>query len=253
MVLLLDIGNTRTHFSLADRRIIRRGSSFPTAAWRDGKAASQLQLVCRRKAVDTVVVCSVVPEATTAARRLLGDGFGLDWLQLDHKTACALIGIDYPKPGTIGPDRLANVIAARHLVGAPCLAADFGTAVTLDVVDHRGRFVGGIIAPGLNLLSRALHENTALLPKVEPAPFRGFLGRSTHDAMQSGIMNGFHGLARELVRGLQNEIGGSKVPVIATGGDASLASAHVPEITRVEPLLTLEGLRLLWINHQGQA
>ena len=166
-------------------------------------------------------------------------------LELTPKTVRGL-GIDYPKPNTIGPDRLANAVAARHHFGAPVVVVDFGTAVTFDVVDRAGNYAGGIIAPGLAAMTDYLHEKTALLPKIRIREVTAVVGKNTEQAMLVGAVHGYRGLVRELIAELKRELRARRLPVIATGGYASLMASKLPEISAVEPNLTLEGLRLTW-------
>jgi type III pantothenate kinase len=156
------------------------------------------------------------------------------------------IGIDYPKPKTIGPDRLANAVAARRRFGAPVVVVDFGTAVTFDVVNRAGDYMGGIIAPGLAAMTEYLHEKTALLPRVRIREPKRVVGKSTEEAMLVGAVHGYRGLVRELIRELKRELRARRLPVVATGGYGELIAAGLPEITAVDPLLTLEGLRIFW-------
>jgi type III pantothenate kinase len=123
---------------------------------------------------------------------------------------------------------------------------DFGTAVTFDVVDRAGNYIGGIIAPGLAMMTTYLHEKTALLPKITIHDTETIVGKSTRQAMLSGAVHGYRGLVRELVLQLKKELRAPRLPVVATGGYARLMAAGLPEITAVDPLLTLEGLRLVW-------
>ncbi|MHB8524280.1 MAG: type III pantothenate kinase, partial [Limisphaerales bacterium] len=171
--------------------------------------------------------------------------FRLRGLELTAKTAVG-VGIDYPHPETIGPDRLANAIAVKHSFGAPAVVVDFGTAVTFDVVDRRGSYIGGIIAPGLAVMTDYLHEKTALLPHIHIQEVDAVIGKNTEEAMRIGAVHGYRGLIRELVLELKRELRCRRLPVVATGGYARLMAARLPEITAVEPLLTLEGLRLVW-------
>jgi type III pantothenate kinase len=160
------------------------------------------------------------------------------------------VGIDYPQPQTIGPDRLANAVAARHRFGAPALVVDFGTAVTFDVVDRAGNYAGGIIAPGLAAMTDYLHEKTALLPRIRIREVNSPIGKSTEQAMLVGAVQGYRGLIRELILELKRELKVQRLPVVATGGYARLIASKLPEITAVDPLLTLEGLRLVWQANQ---
>ncbi len=158
------------------------------------------------------------------------------------------VGIDYPKPDSIGPDRLANAVAAKFRFGAPVVVVDFGTAVTFDVVNARGNYVGGIIAPGLAAMTDYLHEKTALLPRIKIREVKTAIGKSTGEAMLVGAVHGYRGLVRELIGELKRELRAKKLPVVATGGYAKLIAAKLPEISAVAPDLTLEGLRLVWHN-----
>lgn len=249
MILLFDIGNTNTHVGLAnDRRVVRQ-TDIPTAAWHSGEGEKQLAAFVGRVPLSGVAICSVVPRVTPlvnrAARKLTGPEAGAP-LELTPQTLCG-VGIDYPKPDSIGPDRLANAVAARRRFGAPVVVVDFGTAVTFDVVNARGNYVGGIIAPGLAAMTDYLHEKTALLPRIRIREIESAIGKSTEDAMLVGAVHGYRGLVRELIAELKRELRVNRLPVVATGGYAKLIAAKLPEISTVEPNLTLEGLRLVWL------
>jgi type III pantothenate kinase len=205
----------------------------------------------RRTVVSDVAVCSVVPQATICAARELSSAWGVNPFQLTSRTVRG-IGINYPKPQTIGADRLANAVAARHFFGAPTVVVDFGTAVTFDVVNRRGDYVGGIIAPGLAAMTTYLHEKTALLPAIKIREVSAVVGKSTEQAMLIGAVHGYRGLIRELILKLKHELKCANLPVIATGGYAKLMAAKLPEITAVDPLLTLKGLHLAWKLSQVQ-
>jgi type III pantothenate kinase len=245
MILLFDIGNTNTHIGLANDRRVLRQTNIPTAAWFAGKAEAPLKRFIGAAKLDGVALCSVVPCATPLVRRTVCKLWNLSCLELTLKTLCGL-GIDYPKPKTIGPDRLANAIAARHYFGTPVVILDFGTAVTFDVVNARGNYVGGVIAPGLAAMTDYLHEHTALLPRIRIREFKRAIGRSTEEAMLVGAVHGYRGLIREVLMELKRELKTNKLPVVATGGYAKLIASELPEISEVEPNLTLEGLRLVW-------
>jgi type III pantothenate kinase len=151
------------------------------------------------------------------------------------------------------PDRLANAIAVRHHSAARRVVVDFGTAVTFDVVNRGGNYAGGIIAPGLAAMTEYLHEKTALLPRINIRETRSVIGRSTEEAMLVGAVHGYRGLIRELLLELRREMKARRLPVVATGGYAKLIAAKLPEITTVDPLLTLEGLRLVWFAHHHRS
>jgi len=248
MVILFDIGNTHTHLGLAGARGVVRQVNIPTAEWFLGSAKRLVSEFVGRRQLEGAALCSVVPGCTPLVHRTVEILWQLPCMELTPKTL-RLIGLDYPRPGTIGPDRLANAVAARCLLGAPSVVVDFGTAVTFDVVDRAGNYAGGIIAPGLSAMTDYLHEKTALLPRIKMREINSAIGKSTEQAMLVGAVHGYRGLIRELILELKRELKARKLPVIATGGYAELIAAKMPEITSVNPLLTLEGLHLVWKAH----
>jgi len=248
MILLFDIGNTHTHLGLADRRRVLKQTNIPTASWVNGHAEKFVGKFVGRATLEGAALCSVVPDTTPAVRGLLRRRWRLNCLELGPATVTG-VGIDYPKPETIGPDRLANAVASAHHFGAPSVVVDFGTAVTFDVVNRAGNYAGGIIAPGLAAMTDYLHEKTALLPRIHIREVQARIGRNTEEAMLIGAVHGYRGLVRELIRELKSELRTKKLPVVATGGYAELIARDLPEITAVNPLLTLEGLRLVWQSH----
>jgi len=246
MILLFDIGNTHTHVGLADDRRVVKQADIPTLAWFGGSATARVRKIAGKNKISGVALCSVVPQATPLARKAARSVWKLEALELTPKTVRG-VGIDYPKPNSIGPDRLANAVAAKFHFGAPVVVVDFGTAVTFDVVNAKNNYVGGIIAPGLAVMTNYLHEKTALLPKIEIREIKTVIGKSTEQAMLVGAVHGYRGLVRNLIAELKLELRAKKMPVVATGGYAKLIAAKLPEISAVEPNLTLEGLRLVWL------
>ena len=278
MILLFDIGNTHTHIGLANNRRVVKQINVPTREWSGGDASALVKRFVGRNKIEGAALCSVVPGATPFVRKFVaqfgtpgtgsarkvrvqasacsGDTLkrelqragpvpGVPLLELTPKTVCG-VGIDYPKPDSIGPDRLANAVAARQRFGAPVIVVDFGTAVTFDVINRAGNYAGGIIAPGLAAMTDYLHEKTALLPRIKIAEVKTAIGKSTEQAMLIGAVHGYRGLVRELVAELKRELRVKNLPVVATGGYAKLMAAKLPEISAVAPDLTLEGLRLEW-------
>ncbi len=245
MILLLDVGNTHTHLGLAnDQRVLRRGR-FPTSYFASDRAEAPLKDFVRRSRVEGSAWCGVVPSVRKVVHEHLNRLSPTPPGELDHRSVVG-VGIDYPRPETIGPDRLANAVAVKALFGAPSVAVDFGTAVTFDVIDARGLYVGGIIAPGLSAMTDYLHEKTALLPRISIKRVRRLVGRSTEEAMRVGAVEGYRCLVEGLLVGIRRELGVRRLPVVATGGCAELVAGDLSCVRAVRSDLTLEGLRRFW-------
>jgi type III pantothenate kinase len=237
-ILLIDVGNTNTDFAISTGKRIGRIVNVPTA--RLAGIPKSLG------AYDAAVISSVVPAATRKLRR---------WIPVEPifvgAEAKLGIGVRYPNKQQIGADRLANAVGVVRLYGAPAIVVDFGTAVTFDVVNAAGEYVGGVIAPGIAAMTDYLHEHTALLPRITPQEPRSAIGKSTVTAMQVGTVVGYRGLVKEIIATLRAEPGMSKATVVATGGYGNLIARKVPEIQHVNPLLTLEGMRFIYLNHES--
>jgi type III pantothenate kinase len=197
----------------------------------------------RRRQVKKVVVSSVVPTKNSAISKAAHNKTQVLWLDSKLKLG---ITIDYPKPESIGADRLANAVAVAELYGSPAIVVDFGTAATFDVVSEGCRYIGGVIAPGLESMTNFLYERTALLPKLSLKEPRRVVGKSTLEAMRAGAIFGYRGLVREILTRLKAErFPRKKIAIVATGGYARLVAKQVPEVAVIHPQLTLEGLRIV--------
>lgn len=245
-LLCLDIGNTHTHYGLLENTAVLADGQVRTAAIDDPAEGVPAVLATLRAAggFDGVGFCSVVPAATARLRPLL-DATAVPVWHLRHDTAPGL-GIAYPKPAEIGQDRLANCLGAQARFGAPAVVIDMGTAVTFDILTTRG-YEGGIIAPGIGVMTRYLHEQTALLPALDPADLMvsSGIGKSTVEAMKLGCAVGFSGMIEALLRTVLAELEktGVKNPtLIATGGVAGLLPKAWTPLIRWEPHITLHGL-----------
>lgn len=232
---LIDISNSFTKIALATRSRVGAPLRIPT---RD-LTRPALEAALGSHVTLKAVIASVVPARNASVTQTLSGG--IRWVGPDIELG---IGIDYPKPASIGADRLANAVAAGALYGTPAIVVDFGTAVTFDVVTTAGNYAGGVIAPGLNAMTDYLHDRTALLPKVKLREPREVIGRSTESAMLAGAVYGYRGLISEIVRQIRREIP-KKPHVIATGGDARLIAGHTKIFSAVDPALTLQGLRII--------
>ena len=239
MNLLIDIGNGRTKLALstADALHERRETSTRELS------ASSLAQALDGWAFDRVVMGSVVPRASEVVRAY----FGAELIELRHDAPLG-IGIRYPKPASIGPDRLANAVALSVLYakpGQPGIVIDFGTAVTFDVLSADHHYIGGVIAPGLRLMTDYLHDRTALLPLVDLREPETAIGQSTEGAILAGAAHGYRGMVRGILQALKKELPGGDPVVVATGGDGEWIVAGVEGVHAVDPDLTLHGLRLV--------
>jgi type III pantothenate kinase len=232
--LLVDIGNGRTKFGLASSEAILDRREHATHQI----TPTDVSEVVRGWVFDGVVLCSVVPDAVAAFREV----FGSKLIVMSHETPMG-IGIRYPQPQSIGPDRLVNAVALAHMYGAPGIVIDFGTAVTFDILSADKHYIGGVIAPGLRLMTDYLHERTALLPQVELREPESAIGTSTEHAILAGAAIGYRGMVKGILEALRKELPEPKV--VATGGDATWIISGMEEHISVEPDLTLHGLRLV--------
>jgi type III pantothenate kinase len=247
MIVLFDIGNTHTHLGLANEKRVLKQTDISTHEWFGGKASRLVKNFVASNKIDGAILCSVVPRATPLVHKTVRSLWKLKTFELNAKTIRG-VGVDYPQPNSIGGDRLANAVAAHQHFGAPVVVVGFGTAVAFDIVNGKGNYVGGIIAPGLAAMTDYLHEKTALLPKIKIREVKSAIGKSTEHAMLVGAVQGYRGLIRELIGELKRELKVKNLPVVATGGYAKLIAAKLPEISAVRADLTLEGLRLVWKN-----
>ncbi len=249
MLLVVDAGNTNIVFAVHDGHGWRGTWRIATDAQRtsDEYAVWLLSLLTLtkldRRVIRRAVIGTVVPAALYHLRRLCRDWFDVEPL-VARSTLDWGFRIRVDNPAEVGADRLVNSLAAHTRFGGPLVVVDFGTATTLDVVDADGSYVGGVIAPGINLSLEALHQAAARLPRIGIGRPQAVIGTATVPAMQSGIYWGYVALVEGLVARIRAEFD-HPLKVIATGGLAPLLGEGTTLFERIEPDLTLEGLRLL--------
>lgn len=237
--LLIDVSNSYAKLAFASGERVSKPAGIPTSELSSSLVAEFL----RRRKVKKLVVSSVVPTKNSAISRAAHNKAQVLWL--DWKLRLG-VTIDYPKPESIGADRLANATAVADLYGCPAIVVDFGTAVTFDVVSEERSYIGGVIAPGLDAMTSFLYQRTALLPRLSLKEPRRAVGKSTVEAMRSGAIFGYRGLVREIVARIKAErFSRKKVIVVATGGYARLVAGGLSEVAVIHPHLTLEGLRIV--------
>ncbi|MCC5790714.1 MAG: type III pantothenate kinase [Opitutales bacterium] len=267
-LLLVDIGNTHIHYTVSgEAPALPNPQTWPTAKLLAGKIPPEWQ--ASTLTLKGIAYCTVVPKA----ERMIED-----FHQNHHPNGLLMrltpetfpgIPLAYPNPLEIGPDRLANAVSAYHDFALPAVVIDLGTAVTFDIITRQGGYEGGIIAPGIGLMTRYLHQQTALLPQLkEPFTYASAIGTSTREAMSIGCVVGFRGTIRALLQEVSEELDRRKTPLqslIFTGGTGFLFAneeemnkthqslvpkADSPKITH-SPFLTLRGLQLTFDYHHS--
>lgn len=258
MLLAIDAGNTNTVFAVS------REGQKPFAVWRvrtDGvrtadEYASWLYPLIQEagfkfKDVSAVIVASVVPNANFNLRQFCERYVGSKPRFVGDANMDSGIAIDMPKPENVGADRVVNAVAAVDAYKAPCVIIDFGTATTFDVVNAKGAYIGGVIAPGINLSLDALHVAAAKLPKVDIEKPAKVIGNDTVSAMQSGIFWGYIAMMEGLLDRIGKELG-QKPFVIATGGLAPVFGGSLTGLDKIDEDLTLRGLQLIHMRNQAR-
>ena len=243
--LCIDIGNTSTHFGLVDGESVSDAGDLATADLLTDPAKTCAPLLSLLESADGSAYCSVVPAMNATLEALL-QSKGKACIHLTAEN-CGPLKIHYPKPEEIGEDRLANALAAQTYHRVPAIVIDMGTAVTFDIISQQG-YEGGIIAPGLGLMSHYLHEQTALLPELKPEDLvkvEGAIGKSTRQAMQLGVAIGYSGmldaLCERVIRELREREGAEPL-LLATGGSTANLTSNWATKAQFVPHLTLQGL-----------
>ncbi len=251
-LLCIDIGNTHTHYGVVAAGAATDQGAVVTPLLDDpqeGLPARLATLFRARPEIEGVAVCSVVPAINGRLREVLAGASTLPVFQLTHECALGVV-ITYPKPAEIGQDRLANAAAAHALGGSPAVGIDSGTAVTFDIITQKGGYEGGIIAPGLEVTRRYLHERTAQLPLLDDSlEIKGMVGKSTAEAMRIGTVIGFPGLIQALLDNVLAELAVRGEPpshLFITGGNAAFLQSRLRQPVRLVPDLTLLGLAAAW-------
>jgi len=257
MLLAVDVGNTQTMVGMFEREELQQHWRLATVAERTADEwalifqglLGQVGLSFGRN-VSGVVMSSVVPRMTQALREMVQRYFHFEPVVVGAGRTGMPINVDNPRE--VGADRIVNAIAAFARYGGPVIIVDFGTATTYDAVSEKGEYLGGAIAPGVQISTNALVSGTAQLRNIEFTPPRSVIGRSTVEAIQSGVIYGTAGEVDAIVERMRKELG--PAPVVATGGVAPAIIEHCSSIDHHEPWLTLEGLLIIFernANVQG--
>jgi type III pantothenate kinase len=261
-LLVLDIGNTNVSLGLFDGVGTGAGGAALAQHWRiatrreqtSDEAALLLSSLFRHtgreeREVQDVIISSVVPPLLPIFERVCEKLFGRPPLIVGPGTRTGM-PVRYENPREVGADRIVNAVAACELLGAPVIAVDFGTATTWDCVSAQGEYLGGVIFPGIHVAMEALFERASMLHRVEFARPKSVIGRTTTAALQSGMLYGYAGVVDSMIARIRGELG-AEARVVATGGLAGRVAAECSSIDRVEPFLTLEGLRLIYEKNRA--
>ncbi len=258
MILTMDIGNSNIKTALFDGpemvKYWRMSTNRNTSS--DEYGIMLMNLFSHGgispSAVEGIMMSSVVPSINFTIEHMCRNYFGMSPMAVAPGVKTG-INIKYENPRELGSDRIANAVAAYELYGGPCITIDFGTATSFGAISARGEFLGGAICPGIKLASDALTEKAAKLPRFELMRPDTVIGRNTVSNMQSGIVFGYVGQVNYLVDRFRQEMGAPDAKVIATGGLALLISSETDRINVLDGLLTLKGLRLIYVKNKDSA
>jgi type III pantothenate kinase len=250
MYLLIDIGNTNTAIEVVkgDRTVKR----YFIRSSRDHISIVSIKRLLEKylTKVESALIVSVVPGFTNIIVRSLKKTIPGISVMVVGKNIKVPINNLYKKPEEVGQDRLVTSYAAKNIVKPPFVVIDFGTAVTMDYVNKKGEYEGGLIFPGLRLALGSLVKDTALLPRVDIKPTKRFVGKNTKESMNNGILYGYASMCDGLISKFRKTCG-SSLRVLATGGDAGLVAEYSKHINRVYPALIFEGLKQIIKQQNG--
>jgi type III pantothenate kinase len=245
MLLAVDVGNTQTVFGLYDGDRLGERWRIATEAQRTGdELGPLLGDFFDFESLEGIRLSSTVPRLLPEYEDLAERWAKVPLLVIGPGVKTG-IPIQHDAPREIGPDRIVNAVAAKERYGAPAIVVDFGTSTNFDVVSPAGEYVGGVLAPGVEISMDALFARAARLVKIDYVAPPQVIGKTTATALQSGLIYGFAGQVDGIVGAIRGELG-VEAPAIATGGLADLIAPHARTISKIDPFLTLDGLRIVW-------
>jgi type III pantothenate kinase len=245
-LLAIDVGNTQTVFGLFEPGgELRRHWRLATERTRSGDELGALYgSFIDFSVVQGVALASTVPQLNRSYEEFAREYVKAELLELGPGVKTG-VPVRYDDPREVGPDRIANAVAAVDRYGSPCIVVDFGTSTNFDVVSPEGEYMGGVLAPGIEVSMDALFARAARLFKVDFAEPETVIGKNTASSLQSGLVYGFAGQVDGIVERIRGELG-VEAQTVATGGLADLIVPHARTLKTIDPFLTLEGVRLVW-------
>ncbi len=259
VLLAIDIGNTNVSMGVFDWREEDPFLDHWRLSTRREQTSDEVAVVLRAlfeaaeistQDVSDVIISSTVPPLLPIWERVCTKLFSRPPMIVGPGIRTGM-PVRYENPREVGPDRIVNAVAAFELHGGPIVAVDFGTATTFDCVSEDGAYLGGAIFPGIHISMEALFERASMLHRIEVARPRSVIGRTTTDSLQSGLLYGYAGMVDSMVGRIRGELG-QEARCIATGGLAQRIATESECIERVEPFLTLEGLRILFEKNRPE-
>src|SRR6266849_2661309 len=245
MLLAVDVGNTQTVFGTYDDAELTEHWRLATDRNRSGDELGALyKSFLDLGGVDGISLACTVPQLSRSYQEFAARYTDAEFLELGPGVKTGIV-VRYDDPREVGPDRVANAVAAAERYGSPCIVVDFGTSTNFDVVSAAAEYIGGVLAPGIEVSMDALFERAARLRKIDFVEPPSVIGKTTVASLQSGLVYGFAGQVDGIVTAIRGELG-TDAPAIATGGLAELIVPHTHTIEQIDPFLTLEGLRLVW-------
>jgi type III pantothenate kinase len=249
-LLAIDVGNTQTVFGLFEGAELREHWRVATERNRSGDELGALyRSFLDLTTVEGVALASTVPQLHRSYVDFVAEYVRAELLELGPGVKTG-VPIRYDDPREVGTDRIANAVAAVERYGAPCIVVDFGTSTNFDVVSPEGEYVGGVLAPGIEVSMDALFARAARLFKVDYAEPETVIAKNTASSLQSGLVYGFAGQVDGIVERIRGELG-VEAQTVATGGLADLIVPHARTLKTIDPFLTLEGIRLVWERNRG--
>ena len=249
MLLAIDIGNTSIHSGIFDKKVLKKTFRVPTHS---DILSSEYKARLRPylKHIDSVIITSVVPIALNKVEKIIKKTINKKCIVVGRDVDSGIKNL-YRNPKQVGSDRLVNARAAYKLYGGECIIVDFGTAITIDIVNKKRQYIGGVIAPGPGISLWALSEKTALLPRITIKKPKSILGKETKESMLAGIVYGFSSLCDGIVCKLKKRYC-RNAKVIVTGGFSKLIGPYCETADKIDPDLTLKGLEIIGYLKNGK-